>query len=148
MYEKVEIPKIFIIVVVCVVAVLVGWSVFTGVRYRGLREQAKEYRRTIAEGRRTIGDLEGSLVRAEEYIDGLEKEAELSREYLKAARREIEALKGELGEAKEYISRLEETNKILTESGGLVEEHIGSAREGIQQLIEDVQAAANNNGGS
>jgi len=148
MHEKVKIPKIFVVVACVAVAGLGAFNIFTRVKYGSYREQAQEYRREIAEGRETIGNLKSELEEAKGYIGELENGIERSERIIKELEAEIGKLEERIEQSKVHIRELEETNRILREASLELGSNLGSARTEIQQLIEDLQAEADTNGGN
>lgn len=139
MDEKgIVIPKWVWFIIVLVVAGLIVSTVFGWVGHAELARQAKEYRRELAKGRETIGDLKTTLERAGTDIRELEIELESSRTTIDGLETKLSIAQKKLDEADKYIGQLERTNTALRESSDLAGEHLKSARSELRGLIEEL----------
>lgn len=141
--KGIEVPKWVWLIIVLVVAGLVVSTIFGWVGHADLARQAKEYRRELATGRETIGDLKTTLERAGTDIRELEIELESSRKAINSLETKLDKLKEKLDEANEYIGELERTNTALRESSDLANKYIGSARSELRGLIEELSKENN-----
>lgn len=146
--NTIQISKGVLIIIVVVVVGSLGVLTFTGTKYGSLREQAKEYRREIAESRATIESLREELSGARSDLDELERELTGSQADLEQAEAEARRLEVALGEAGVYIGELEEANRVLREGFDEAGTLVGDARKEIQRLIEELRKAETTNNGN
>ena len=140
MNEKVvAVPRWIFWLLLGFIVVGIGLLAFTGTKYGSLNHQAKEYRREIEESRRTIATLRDELDGATEHLQQLEDELTASQDELEQAKENTRQLRDELNNAVTYNQQLEESISALTGGVGEVGTFVGSARDEIQQLIEDLQ---------
>jgi len=111
--------------------------------HTGLSEQAERNRLELAEGRRTIGRLTTELGFARGDIEDLTESNSKLRKENQLAQEIADQLAADLVETKRIARNFESTIEAIRSGSTLASEHVGSAREELRALIEELEAENN-----